>query len=107
MRHVCMRLVALGCRGDVRRDRVGIGRSVATVALCRHDLYSIYLIFNVASPYWRHRVQCDLQRFYNVRKVWYHELVKKSQCVIIKVSNGGPTNSNIYSIYTDLHTSAY
>jgi hypothetical protein len=38
---VCMRLVALGCRGDVRRGRVGIGRSVATVALCSIDLYVI------------------------------------------------------------------
>ena len=44
-----MRLVALGCRGDVRRGRVGIGRSVATVALCRHDLYSIYLMFAIVA----------------------------------------------------------
>ena len=40
----------LGCRGDARRGRVGIGRSVATVALCRHDLYSIYLMSGVVAP---------------------------------------------------------
>ena len=69
-----MRLVALGCRGDVRRGRVGIGRSVATVALCRHDLYSIYLIFGVMSPC---NATCGTL-IESPEKCVYHELVKKN-----------------------------
>ena len=45
-----MRRVGPDSRGRVGRGRVGIGRSVATVALCRHDLYSIYLMFGMVAP---------------------------------------------------------
>ena len=46
---MCMRLVALDGRGGVGRGRVACWASVATVAMCRHDPYSIYLMFAIVA----------------------------------------------------------
>ena len=45
-----MRRVGSDALGRVGRGRVVIGRSEATVALCRHDLHSIYLMFTIVVP---------------------------------------------------------
>ena len=51
---LCVRRIGSDGRGCVGRGtatgRVGIGQSVATVALCRYDLYSVYLTFGVVAP---------------------------------------------------------
>ena len=48
-RYVCMRRVGPDGRGGVGRGRVACWASVATVAMCRHDPYSIYLMFAIVA----------------------------------------------------------
>ena len=48
-RYVCMRRVGPDGWGGVGRGRVACWASVATVAMCRHDPYSIYLMFAIVA----------------------------------------------------------
>ena len=71
--------MALDGRGGVGRGRVACWASVATVALCRHDPYSIYLMFAIValSP---DALECP-------GKYVYHELVTDTQCAFSLIFN--------------------
>jgi len=73
VRYVCMRRVGPAGRGRVGRGRVACWASVATVALCRHDPYSIYLMFAIValSP---DALECP-------GKYVYHVFGQITQCV--------------------------
>ena len=73
-RYVCMRRVGPDGRGGVGRGRVACWASVATVAMCRHDPYSIYLMFAIValSP---DALECP-------GKYVYHRFGIFTQCVL-------------------------
>ena len=87
-RYVCMRRVGPDGRGGVGRGRVACWASVATVAMCRHDPYSIYLMFAIValSPdalecpgkYVYHRfglfAQCEILLPSAARRVLFHQV---------------------------------